>query len=90
MTPIEYLGNIIFWITLILLVYLNVFYVALPGIPVEWSTMIFCAIMLALPTIGWLVARRRMRNNLSLAVNVVLPYEVYTVLAYHTYMPWLI
>ena len=90
MSPREYLGNHIFWLLIVMLWYRNIFFISLPQISVALSKMILWIFAIVLSTIGWLTTAKRRRNNLSLAVNTILPYEVYTVFAYHSYLPWLV
>ena len=84
------MGNHIFWLVITMIWYRNIFFIALPRISVVWSKMILWVVVIALSAIGWLSTAERKRNNLSLAVNMLLPYEVYTILAYHVYLPWFV
>lgn len=90
MSPREYLGNHIFWLLIVMLWYRNIFFIALPQISVALSKTILWIFAIVLSTVGWLTTAGRRRNNLSLAVNTILPYEVYSVFAYHSYLPWLV
>lgn len=87
---LEAVANHVFWILLAMLWYRAVFFIALPRISATWSKAILWSLVVVLSTAGWLSAAETERSTVSLVTDALLPYELYTVLAYHVYFPWLV
>ena len=90
MKPREYILENLFWAVTAMIWYRNILFVALPRITVMWSKIILWAAVFIFVALGCLLTFKKRRNNVSMIVNVLLPYEVYTVLAYTTYIPNLV
>jgi len=90
MQPREYLFDNLFWAITAMIWYRNIFFVGIPGISVGLSKLILWCIVFAFVALGYIITFQRRRNSVSLIVNILLPYEVYTVVAYHTYIPKLV
>lgn len=57
------------------------------GITVFQSRLIFWALILVLIPVGILLTYKRRRNCLSIAVNLLLPVEIYTIASTYRYIP---
>lgn len=57
------------------------------GITVFQSKLVFAAMMLVLTAVGTAITFRRRRNRLSVAVNLMLPIELYTIVSTYRYIP---
>ena len=75
----------IFWGILTLIWFNNILFRNIEGLTYDQSRhFLWCTIILSL-TVGAAITWKKRRNNLSLFVNVIIPYELYSLIAYdHT------
>lgn len=90
MKPREYIFDNLFWAITAMIWYRNIFFVSLPGIPVVWSKCILWFAVFTFVALGCVLTFEKRRNNVSIIVNILLPYELYTVLTYYVYIPKLV
>ena len=57
---------------------------------VKQSKIILWISALVLVAFGYIITMKKRRNNLSLFTNILLPYELYAVVTYRTYLPRLV
>ncbi len=88
--PLEYLGKTLLWTIVAMIWYRNIFFIALPECTLPWSKTLLWLGVLILTAWGCSVTLRKRRNAVSILVNVLFPYEIYTVLAYRAYFPRLV
>lgn len=90
MEPLEYLGKTLLWTIVAMIWYRNIFFIALPGCTIAWSKALLWMGVIFLTLWGWTITRQKRSNAVSVLVNVLFPYEIYTVLAYRAYFPRLV
>ena len=90
MKPREYIFDNLFWAITAMIWYRNIIFVSLPGIPVVWSKCILWFAVFTFVALGCVLTFEKRRNNVSIIVNILLPYELYTVLTYYVYIPKLV
>ena len=78
-----YLFEHIFWGILTLIWFNNILFRNIEGLTYDQSRhFLWCTIILSL-TVGAAITWKKRRNNLSLFVNVIIPYELYSLVAYY-------
>lgn len=90
MRPQKYIGDHLLWLVMAMIWYRNVLFTALPGMTVKQSKIILWISALVLVAFGCIITIKKRRNGLSLFINVLLPYELYAVISYRTYLPRLV
>lgn len=90
MKPREYILENLFWAVTAMIWYRNIFFVALPGITITCSKLLLWLAVLVFVAIGCAITLKKRRNNVSMIVNILLPYELYAVLTYNAYIPKLV
>lgn len=70
--------------------YRGVLFTAIPGMTVKQSKIILWISALVFVAFGFIITMKKRRNNLSLFTNILLPYELYAVVTYRTYLPRLV
>lgn len=86
----KYISDHLFGLVMAMIWYRNVLFTALPGVTVKQSKIILWISALVLVTFGCIITMKKRRNGLSLFTNVFLPYELYAVVSYRTYLPRLV
>lgn len=82
---IEYILTCIFWTLIANLWFKNLIFIHLDGYSVRVSGRILWIIIWISLVVGIAITLRRRRNHVSVAVNVMLPFEIYTVISYSCY-----
>ena len=90
MKPREYILDNLFWAVTAMIWYRNIFFVAIPGITIAWSKTLLWLAVLVFVSLGCFLNFQKRRTNVSMIVNILIPYELYTVLAYNTYIPQMV
>ena len=90
MRPQKYIGDHLFWLVTSMIWYRSVLFTAAPGMTVKQSKIILWISALVLVAFGHIITMKKRRNNLSLFTNILLPYELYAVVTYRTYLPRLV
>ncbi|MCC8131450.1 MAG: hypothetical protein LUC38_02935 [Oscillospiraceae bacterium] len=90
MSLASYLAYQVIWTLGAMLWYRGLFFTALPGISVALSKTILWVMTIVLVAVGSLLTKSRWRNWFSVVVNILLPYELYTIFAYYIYLPRLV
>ena len=90
MRPQKYIGDHLLWLITAMLWYRGVLFTAIPGMTVKQSKIILWISALTLVAFGYIITMKKRRNNLSLFTNILLPYELYAVVTYRTYLPRLV
>ncbi len=88
--PQKYIGDHLLWLITAMLWYRGVLFTAIPGMTVKQSKIILWISALVLVAFGYIITMKKRRNNLSLFTNILLPYELYAVVTYRTYLPRLV
>ena len=70
--------------------YRKVYFVPLQGTTVAWSVGLLWLVVIVAVALGGFFTFHRRRNNVNLLVNLLLPFEIYTALAYYVYIPGLV
>lgn len=86
----SYLYENLYWALLGMAGYRSILFAPLPGVSVRWSKLALWAVVLGLVALGVLLTWNRRRNDLSVSVNVLLPYELYAAASYCLYLPGLV
>lgn len=89
-SPQKYIGDHLFWLIIAMALYQGALFTAFPGMTVRQSKMILWISAFALAAFGYIITMRKRRNDLSIFINVILPYELYAVITYSTYLPRLV
>lgn len=90
MRPQKYIGDHLLWLITAMLWYRGVLFTAIPGMTVKQSKIILWIFALVLVAFGYIITMKKRRNNVSLFTNILLPYELYAVVTYRTYLPRLV
>lgn len=90
MRPQKYIGDHLLWLITAMLWYRGVLFTAIPGMTVNQSKIILWISALVLVAFGYIITMKKRRNNVSLFTNILLPYELYAVVTYRTYLPRLV
>lgn len=85
--PDIYIYKHILWSVLAMIVYERVFFTALPGKTTAWSRVFLVIFVIVLAAVGILLTFKKYKNNVNVAANILIPYEIYTVIAYFPYIP---
>lgn len=90
MRPQKYIGDHLLWLITAMLWYRGVLFTAILGMTVKQSKVILWISAFALVAFGYIITMKKRRNNVSLFTNILLPYELYAVVTYRTYLPRLV
>ena len=90
MRPLKYIWDHLLMLAAATVCYQSIFFAAVPGLTVWQSKIALWTSALVLAALGCLLTLRRRRNDLSLFVNLLLPYELYTIAAYRDDLPRLV
>lgn len=82
MSKVQFLFESLFWTCLTTWFYHRVFPVSLPHTKASVSLIVLCGVAMVMGGIGVAITWERRRNYMSLFVNVILPLEVYAILAF--------
>lgn len=88
--PQKFIADHLFWLLTAMICYQSVLFTAIPGTTVRQSKLILWLLALALIAFGCILTMKRRRNDLSLFTNILLPYELYALVSYRTYLPGLV
>lgn len=88
--PQKFIGDHLLWLITAMLWYRGVLFTAIPGMTVKQSKIILWISALVLVAFGYIITMKKRRNNVSLFTNILLPYELYAVVTYRTYLPRLV
>lgn len=86
----KYISDHLFWLITAMIWYRGSLFTAISGMTVKQSKIILWISALALVAFGCIITVKKRRNNLSLFTNILLPYELYAVITYRTYLPRLV
>ena len=90
LTPREYILYNLFYAITAMIWYRAILFAALPWTTISWSKLILWIAVIVLTACGCILTFRKRRNYISLLANILLPYEIYTVFVYNTYIPKLV
>lgn len=86
MGSIEYAFDNAFWGLAAMAWYRNVLFRAIPGIPYTQSKIILWALATICIIVGVILTNVKRRNNFSILINVLTPFEVYAVISFKEYL----
>ena len=86
----KYITDHLFWLITAMIWYRSVLFTAVPGMTVKQSKIILWVLVSTLVAFGCIITTKKRRNDLSLFTNILLPYELYAVVTYRTYLPKLV
>lgn len=90
MGKLEYLMDNLYWFLLGLFWYRSTLFCRIPGVPMTKSFWILMGFGLGCMAVGTALTWKRRRNYLSILVNVLVPFEIYSLLTLHNgWMLWL-
>lgn len=89
-SPQKYILDHLFWLIATMLCYRNVFFAVVPGTTVNQSKIILWGAVLLLAVFGCVITIKKRRNDFSLFINILLPYELYAAVTYRAYLPKLV
>ena len=90
MRPQKYITDHLFWLITAMIWYRSVLFTAVPGMTVKQSKIILWIVAFMLVAFGYIITMKKRRNDLSLFTNILLPYELYAIVTYCTYLPKLV
>ena len=90
MRPQKYITDHLFWLITAMIWYWSVLFTAVPGMTVKQSKIILWIVAFMLVAFGYIITMKKRRNDLSLFTNILLPYELYAIVTYCTYLPKLV
>lgn len=83
----KYITDHLLWLITAMLWYRGVLFTAFPRMTVKQSKVILWISTLVFVAFGDIITMKKRRDDLSLFTNILLPYELYAVVTYHTYPP---
>ncbi len=83
----DYVAGVLLWTFIIMCWYEKFVYMPIPGVPDGRSYKIYLIIVAGVVIVNLLITYRWYRNMLGLVTTVLLPFGVYTFIAYRTVMP---
>lgn len=89
----EYASEHVFWSAIAMIWYRAFLFRCIEGMSYSFSRIVLWGIFLAAVLLGVLITWRHRRNNLNLFVNIAVPFEIYTLIAYANILPilmWII
>lgn len=90
MRPQKYISDHLFWLITAMIWYRSVLFTAVTGMTVKQSKIILWIVAFMLVVFGYIITMKKRRNDLSLFTNILLPYELYAIVTYCTYLPKLV
>ena len=86
MGKIEYIFKNAIWVLISMVCYKNYLFRCLPGLSLKNSELAMWALVILFTSSGILLTLPRRRCRMSVVINILLPYEIYSVLAYGSEM----
>lgn len=77
-----YVFKHIFWSNIAMILYRNLLFRSIGGMSYSSSKTVLWSILLVAVVPGVLITWKHRRNNLSLLVNIAIPFEIYTLITY--------
>ena len=77
-----YVFENVFWAIISMICFKSILFRCIPGKTLTVSQIALWGLLLIFTTFGLLITFKSRRNNISVFVNIVLPYEIYTLLAF--------
>jgi len=88
MTLKEYIFEHLYWGIISMIWYRCLMFRSINTVSTTWSKTILWTLVILLSLIGILITYKRRRNHLSMVVNLIVPYEIYTLCAYQNILSW--
>lgn len=82
MSKAAYVFENVFWAIISMIRFKSILFRCIPGKTLTVSQIALWGLLLIFTTVGLLITFKSRRNNISVFVNIVLPYEIYTLLAF--------
>lgn len=82
MGDIEFACDNAFWGLIAMIWYRNVLFRAIPNVSYTQSKMVLWGLAIVCIIVGASLTKERRRNNISILINVLTPYEVYAILSF--------